>query len=167
MLVEGEGGPCCCRENSLFASIYSLLQVVGNFTANPLRTLASSVNHWPDFVRIPCIFPMIREFDRRDSFAVASEHSHLVARLSPLPGLRQAVRKQGGNPPPNDSVRAGLDSRETVSVRACGISQPLSLQGILRGHTRDLADARVMSSNPMLSANHSRAFWLSPGLPQS
>ena len=54
--------------------------------------------------------------------------------LSPDPA--QSVRKKCGNPPPNSYVRAQPDSRETASVPECAISRPLSLLGILRGHTR-------------------------------
>ena len=38
------------------------VQPVGNFTANPLWMLASSVRDSPPFAEITCIFPEIREF---------------------------------------------------------------------------------------------------------
>ena len=59
---------------------------------------------------IPCIFPDIREFGRRDALAAASQHSHLVAvfrlsfkahetlpkkpRIAPLIGDDSAEREQ-------------------------------------------------------------------------
>ena len=43
---------------------------------------------------IPCIFPQIREFDRRDAFAAASQHSHLVAHFLALaPDFTKASRR--------------------------------------------------------------------------
>jgi hypothetical protein len=62
--------------HSLFAANFSLFCLVGNSTRNPLQRLASSVARRPDFDEVPCIFPEIREFDCRDTFAAASQHSH-------------------------------------------------------------------------------------------
>jgi hypothetical protein len=103
----------------------------------PPESRSASVISKPEIGEIPCIFPVIRESDKRErgSLQTASTATYSsVSWLSPDPP--QSVRKQGGNPQPNGCVPEELDSGERPSVCECAISRPLSLLGILRGHTR-------------------------------
>ena len=49
---------------------------------------------------VPCIPPVIREFDGGDSFARVSQHSHPVARFGLSPDVYQSVGKKSGIAPP-------------------------------------------------------------------
>jgi len=59
-----------------------------------------------------------------------------VAFFLPHSGPSSSSQKKRGNPPLNGYDHAASLSRETASVPVSPISRPLSLLGILRGHTR-------------------------------
>ena len=110
----------------------------GNFTANPLWMLASSVRHSPAFAEIPSIFPVIREFDNGEQFAADCQHSHLVASFLAL-----------SRPSPNRTEKARKCAtkwlwlcgrrveRRSLSATTCDFSR-FSLQASFWGHTSRL-----------------------------
>jgi hypothetical protein len=53
--------------------------LLGNFAANPLLALGSGVLSRAEIDKIPCIFPVIRDFPYGDQFTPGCQHRHLVS----------------------------------------------------------------------------------------